>query len=145
MAAEDQLDEMKMDVANLYQEEVFTDRRVGSLLRLTPVTPAGGRDSTREVVFVGQTQILTQAGALPLSFEIPGQNLDEACANFAAAADKAVNDTMERLKELRREAAAGLIVPEGGGFGGGGMGGPGGGLGGPGGPGFPGGGKIQLR
>ena len=139
MAADDQLDDIKMDSQSMYLEEVFTDRRVGSILRLTPVDADGKRDTAKPTVFVGQTQIMTPAGALPLSFEIPGRNLGEAADNFGAEAKKAVEDTMERLKQMRREAASGLIVPEAGA--GAGLGG----LGGLGGPGAPGGGKIQLR
>lgn len=130
--------ELKMDLQGLYMEEVFTDRRVGSILRLTPVDGDGKQDSTREVLYVGQSQIMTPAGTLPLSFEIKAQSLQEAVEKFGDEARKAVDDTMERLKQLRREAASSLIVPEAGG--GGGLAGPGG-LGGPGGPG----GKIQLR
>lgn len=142
MAAEDQLNDIKMDSQSMYLEEVFTDRRVGSILRLTPVDADGRPDTSKPTVFVGQTQIMTPAGALPLSFEIPGKNLGEAADNFGAEAKKAVEETMEKLKQLRREAASGLIVPEAGGGGFGGPGGPGG-FGGMGGPGA--GGKIQLR
>src|SRR5690554_1946828 len=125
--------ELKMELDGLYREEVFTDRRVGSILRLTPVDKDGERDASREVLYVGQSQILTPAGALPLSFEIKAASLEEAVKAFGDEARKAVEDTMEQLKQLRREAASSLIVPEaGGGFGGpGGLGGPGGGLGGP--------------
>jgi hypothetical protein len=141
MAAEDQMSELKMDLKGLYQEEVFTDRRVGSILRLTPVGSEGRRDDSREVVYVGQSQIMTPAGTLPLSFEIDAQSLEDAVDQFGDAARKAVDDTMEQLKQLRREQASSLLVPEAGG--GGGVGGPGG-FGGPGGLGGPG-GKIQLR
>ena len=37
--------DIEMDGANLYQEETFTDRRIGSLLRLTPVTASGASGS----------------------------------------------------------------------------------------------------
>lgn len=139
MAADDHANELKMDSKDLYLEEVFSDRRVGSIMRLTPVTGDGQPDSSRKVLYVGQTQILTPAGALPLSFDIEAESLQEAAEKFGDAANKAVEDTMEKLRQLRREAASGLIIPEsGGGFGGpGGFGDPGGGL--------PGGGKIQLR
>jgi hypothetical protein len=133
MAADDSAKELQMDLKGLYLEEMFTDRRVGSILRLTPVDGEGNRDSSRDIVYVGQSQILTPAGTLPLSFEIAAKTLEEAVNAFGDAARAAVDDTMERLKELRREAASSLIVPEAGG----GFGGPGG-LGGPG-------GKIQLR
>lgn len=106
--------EASMDADSLYQEEVFTDRRVGTLRRLMPVTATGDADPGRDVVWVGQTQVLTPAGAMPLNFEIPGTTLAEAVAGFPAAAQVAVEDTMKQLEEMRREAASSIIVPEGG-------------------------------
>lgn len=112
--------DITMDVANLYHEESFTDRRVGSLQRLTPVTASGSRDDSRPVLFVGQTQVLTPAGALPLSFEIDADTLDQAVARFGDHAQQALASTMRRLEEMRREQASSLIVPGGGGPPGGG-------------------------
>jgi hypothetical protein len=127
--------EAAMDADDLYREEIFTDRRVGTIRRLTPVTRTGEEDGGRAVAWVGQTQVLTPAGAMPLSFEIAAKTLEEAVAGFPDAARLAVEDTMRQIEELRREAASSIIVPEGGA-------GP---LGGPGGPGgLPGGGKIQM-
>jgi hypothetical protein len=103
--------DINMDSAALYREETFTDRRVGSLQRLTPVDRNGNLDSSRPVFYVGQTQILTPAGSLPLSFEIPAQSLDEAVQKFGAQAEQALTSTMRRLEELRREAASSIIVP----------------------------------
>ena len=70
--------EFKLDANDLYTEEVFTDRRVGSIRRLQPVSADGQPDAGRPVLFVGQTQILTPMGALPLTFEIPAGSLGEA-------------------------------------------------------------------
>ncbi len=124
--------DITMDGANLYQEETFTDRRVGTVQRLTPITAEGDRDTARPVLYVGQTQVLTPAGALPLSFELEADSLADAIAKFGDAAQEALGDALKRLDELRREAASSLIVPgSGGGQGSGGFGGPGGGLGGP--------------
>lgn len=100
-----------MDRASLYREETFTDRRVGTLQRLTPVTAAGADDTTRPVLYTGQTQVLTPAGALPLSFEIPATSLDEAVGKFGELAKQALARTMKRLEELRREQASSIIVP----------------------------------
>jgi hypothetical protein len=121
-----------MNAADLYSEEIFTDRRVGTIQRMTPVTAEGVPDPARATLYMGQAQVMTQAGALPLSFEIPAASLAEAVEGFGAAAEKAVAETMRRLQEMRREAAGSIIVPE--------SGGGGGGLG----PGMPGGGKIQI-
>ena len=54
----------------LYREEVVTDRRVGSIRVLTPLRPDGSTDATRPVAYVGEAQLLTPAGVLPLVFEI---------------------------------------------------------------------------
>ena len=106
--------ELKMDADNLYCEELFTDRRVGTIQRLTPVDGSGDRDTSRPVLYIGQTQLMTQAGPLPLSFELSGDSLADAAAGFADAANLAVEDAVKRLEEFRREAASSIIVPEGG-------------------------------
>ncbi|HHQ40726.1 MAG TPA: hypothetical protein ENK20_00340 [Chromatiales bacterium] len=151
MSSQDITEALRMDPDGLYREEVYSDRRAGVIRRLVPVRRDGSDDPGRPVLFVGQAQILTAVGALPISFEIQASSLGEAAEKFAEAAKQAVEDTMKELEELRREAASRIVVPETGagglgGLGGGGLGG--GGLGGPGGPagpgGIPGGGKIQL-
>jgi hypothetical protein len=103
--------DIAMDQTGLYREETFTDRRVGTLQRLTPVTPAGADDATRPVLYIGQTQVLTPAGALPLTFEVPASSLDDAVEKFGELAKQALARTMRRLEELRREQASSIIVP----------------------------------
>lgn len=122
--------EIKMDVSNLYREEVFTDNAVGTLRRMTPVTTAGEPDPTRSEQYIGSTQVLTTAGPLPLSFEIPAESLAEAAAAFGDGAKEAFERTMEELKEMQRQQASSIVVP-----GAGGMDPMGGGMGG---------GKIQM-
>lgn len=125
--------EIEVDPEDLYQEEVFTDRKSGTIRRLTPVNSDGGIDTKREVVYVGQAQLLTPMGAVPLSFEIEADSLEQAARKFAHAAAAAVEETKKELEELRREAASSIVVPRAGdpGYGGGGAG-------------IPGGGKIKL-
>jgi hypothetical protein len=118
--------DIAMEAASLYREETFTDRRVGTLQRLTPVTPSGATDNARPVLYVGQTQVLTPAGALPLSFEVPATSLEDAVAKFGELAKQALARTMRRLEELRREQASSIIVPGGAPPGGVGGGNPGG-------------------
>jgi hypothetical protein len=103
--------DINMDTAALYREETFTDRRVGTVQRLTPIDRSGNPDASRPTLYVGQTQVLTPAGSLPLSFEIPAQSLEEAVQKFGAQAEVALASTMRRLEELRREAASSIIVP----------------------------------
>jgi NAD-dependent deacetylase len=78
--------EIKVDPKSLYLEEIFTDRRVGTIRRLTPVGKDGARDQGRAVLYVGETQVLTPAGALPIAFEIGAGSLEEAAEKFGQLA-----------------------------------------------------------
>jgi hypothetical protein len=131
--------ELRMDTGSLYREEVVTDRRIGSIRVLTPLKPDGSTDPTRPVAYVGEAQLLTPAGVLPLVFEIDATSLSDAIEKFAAGAAGALDRTRREIEQLRREAASQIVVPTGipPGFdprGGGGQGGP-----------PPGGPKIHLR
>jgi hypothetical protein len=123
MNSPDTSTEIKMDASNLYREEVFTDNAVGTLRQLSPVTTGGEPDSTRSLQFLGSTQVLTTAGPLPLSFEIPAESLAEAALGFGDAAKAAFERTMEELKEMQRQQASSIVVPKGGMGSMGGMGG----------------------
>jgi hypothetical protein len=117
--------DIKVDPKALYLEEVFTDRKVGTIRRLTPVTKDGVRDQARPVLYVGETQVLTPAGALPIGFEIGAGSLEEAADKFGQLARDAIERTVKELQEMRRQAASQIVVPQGplppmGGAGGGG-------------------------
>ncbi len=126
---DERLPEIKLDPDDLYREELFTDRRAGTLRRLTPITADGGDDPGRAVSYVGDAQLMTPVGALPLSFEIPAQSLREALEKYPDAARGAMERAIEELKEMRREAASSIVIPE---------------MGSGGGPGGIGGGKIHM-
>lgn len=129
--AESARTDIEVDPNELYKEEVFTDQKAGTIRRLTPVTGDGDVDDSRAVIYVGQAQILTPMGSVPLAFEIDATSLAEAARKFGDAAKVAISDTQKELEELRREAASSIVVPQG----------PGAGIGG---GGLPGGGKIKL-
>jgi hypothetical protein len=112
--ADERNQDPQMDAAGLYREEMFTDRKVGAIRRLTPVTPQGETDSARPVLFIGQAEIMTNMGPVPLSFEIEGKTLDQAIVGFSAAASVAIERTVQQIQEMRRQAASQLVVPQGG-------------------------------
>ena len=120
---------LTMDAAGVYREEVYTDRKVGTIRSLTPVKSDGSPDPGRKPVYVREAQILTPMGAIPVTFEIDAATLDAAVTQYPAAAKEAVERTIKEIQELRRQAASSIVIPQGGGL-------PPGGLGG--------GGKIQL-
>jgi hypothetical protein len=101
-----------MDPASLYREETFTDRRLGMIRVLTPVTKDGATDLARKVVYLGEAQLLTQVGALPLTFEIDARSMAEATEKFADAAKVAVERAVKELQDMRREADSPIIIPD---------------------------------
>jgi hypothetical protein len=112
MASQPDLPDISLDSAGLYQEEVFSDRKAGTIRRMRPVTMEGATDASRPVLFSGQTQLLTPAGVLPLVFEIEAKTLAEAIEKFPAAVKLALNDAIEEAREMRREAASRIVVPD---------------------------------
>jgi hypothetical protein len=77
------------------------------------------------VLYAGETQVLTPAGALPIGFEIAAGSLEDAAEKFGQLAKEAIERTVKELQELRRQAASQIVVPQGplppmGGAGGGG-------------------------
>jgi hypothetical protein len=101
-----------MDSTQIYREETFTDRKVGTIRRLTPVVADGSPDPARAVLFVGQAQVMTPMGAVPISFELDASTLDVAIAKFGDAAEQAVQQTVRELQEMRREQASSLVIPD---------------------------------
>lgn len=103
--------ESKMDATALYREDIITDRKVGTIRRMIPVKPDGGDDTARPTLYVGEAQIMTNAGPLPINFEIEAKDLGEAVGKFGDAAKEAVERTVRELQELRRQQASSIVVP----------------------------------
>ena len=120
------LGDIAVDTQNLYREETFSDLKVASIRRLTPVTIEGQDDPSRPTMFIGETTLMSQRGPLPINCPIEATNLTEACEAFPKAVQDAVERLMEEAREMQRQEANRIVVP--------GQG-PAGGMGGPGGPG----------
>lgn len=104
--------ELKMDPTNLYREEVFSDQRLGSIRQMTPVDTDGQTDASRPVQFIGSAQLMTPAGPLPLNFVIEADTLADAVEAFGDHAQAALDQTMEELKEMRRQQSSSIVVPQ---------------------------------
>ncbi|MCG5030301.1 hypothetical protein MAF45_02365 [Mesosutterella sp. OilRF-GAM-744-9] len=101
----------EMDAGNLFEEKIISDRKVGTIRVLTPVKADGTADASRTPVFMGEVQIMTHMGALPISFEIKAGTLAEAVASYGEAAKQGVEDTLKRLEDLREQAAHRIVTP----------------------------------
>jgi hypothetical protein len=120
-----------MDETSLYREEIYTDRKVGTLRVLLPVKADGAPDTLRRTVYQGEAQLMTNVGPLPISFDIDATSLADAVAKYADATKAGVDRAMRELQEMRRQASSSIVLP------------PAGATLGPGGT-LPGGGKIQM-
>ena len=100
-----------MSAESLYREEIITDRRVGTIRVLSPLKSDGTPDAARPTIYTGEAQIMTNMGALPVSFDIEADNLADAVARYGEAAKDGIERTMRELQEMRRQASSGLIVP----------------------------------
>ena len=105
--------ELKLDPEKLYVEEIFTDRRIGTIRRLTPVTKDGKPDAARAILYVGETQIMTPAGSIPIAFEIDTGSVGDAAEKFGSLAKEAIDRTVRELQELRRQASSSIVIPQG--------------------------------
>ncbi len=106
--------DLRMDPAALFLEEIFTDRRVGTIRRMTPVDGQGAPDHAQPVTYTGETQVVTPVGTLPIAFEIDAASLAEAAEKFGELAQQAIERTMKELQEMRRQAASSIVIPQGG-------------------------------
>jgi hypothetical protein len=123
--------ETAMDATSLYREEIYTDRKIGTLRVLIPVKTDGSPDTARASLFQGEAQLMTNMGPLPISFDIEARTLAEAVEGYAEATKAGIERAMRELQEMRRQASSSIVLP------------PAGASLPPGGP-LGGGGKIQL-
>ncbi|MDQ2961900.1 MAG: hypothetical protein M3R31_01895 [Pseudomonadota bacterium] len=103
--------EARMDAASLYREEIYTDRAAGTLRVMLPVKADGSADAARPTLFIGEAQILTNMGPLPISFEVDAKNLAEAIENYGEAAKVGIERAVRELQELRRQASSSIVLP----------------------------------
>ena len=105
------LGEITVDQDNLYREETFTDLKVASIRRLTPIRPDGSDDTERPVMFVGETTLMSARGPLPINCPIEATTLAEAMDAFPQAVQAAVERLMEEAREMQRQEASRIVVP----------------------------------
>ena len=105
-------DEIQVDADNLYREESFTDLKVASIRRLVPVKADGSPDESREAMFVGQTHVMSTVGPVPVQCPLEAKTLQEAMQQFPDAVKQAVATMVEEAKELRRQEASRIVVPQ---------------------------------
>jgi hypothetical protein len=105
MSADRSADEINFNVDknNLYREESITDLKVASIRRLIPVKADGTEDSTRQAVFIGQTQLMSPEGPLPIQSELAAGTIEEALEAFPNAMQRALGEVVEKIKRMQAQ------------------------------------------
>jgi hypothetical protein len=103
--------EIQVDKENLFREETFSDLKVASIRRLTPVREDGSEDPDRQTMFIGETTLMSQRGPLPVQAPIEASTLAEAFEMFPEAVNAAVEQLIEQAKEMQRQEASRIVVP----------------------------------
>lgn len=106
MADEANIPKIELASGEMYRDEVFSDLRVGSVRRFTPVTDDGETDDNRAVIYHGQTSLQSPAGPIPLNFELEAKSLSEAMQAFSAAAQAEASRVMKEIEEMQRQQQA---------------------------------------
>ncbi len=101
----DQAQEMDftVDKDNLYREESVTDLKVAAIRRLVPIKADGTDDESREVIFVGHTQLMTSEGPVPLQAKLEATSLDDAMNKFPGAMKAAMSEMAERIQQMQQQ------------------------------------------
>jgi hypothetical protein len=103
--------EISVDPDSLYREEIFTDLKVATIRRLTPIRSDGTEDTSRAVMFVGQTTLMSQAGPVPVQCPIEASSLEEAMERFPTAVSQTVERMIEEAREMQRQESSRIVVP----------------------------------
>lgn len=102
---------LSVDRSNLYREELFTDLKVCTIRRLTPVKPDGSADKARKTIYVGQTHLVSPNGPIPVQNVVKAKDLQQAFKNFPEAMKDAMERMIEEAKKIQQQEESRIIVP----------------------------------
>ena len=104
--------DLAVDRQQLYREEVFTDLKVASIRRLTPVKPDGSVDKTRKLLFVGETHLVSPNGPVPIQDLIQAKDLQQAIKKFPETMRAAVDRLVEEAQKMKAQENSRIIKDE---------------------------------
>jgi hypothetical protein len=82
-----------------------------SIRKLVPIRADGSDDPDRDTRFVGETQLMSARGPLPIQCPIEATTLADAIDAFPDAVKIAVDQMIEEARELQRQEASRIVVP----------------------------------
>ncbi|OQY53063.1 MAG: cytoplasmic protein [Desulfobacteraceae bacterium 4572_89] len=104
-----------VDKKNLYREESFTDLKIANIRQLLPVHINGSEDKSREVIFLGSTQLTSPQGPIPIQAQLEANTLEQAMDVFPKAMEAETKKMIEHVKQLqekqKKENNSRIIMP----------------------------------
>ncbi len=98
--------DFRINRSNLYREESFTDLKVGTIKCLNPVKADGSEDKTRKKIFVGNTNVMTPQGPIPIQGMIQAKELQQAIKKFPETMEAAMDRLIEEAKKYQEQQQA---------------------------------------
>lgn len=95
--------DFQVDKKNLYREETFTDLKIASIQKVTPIHPDGSEDTSRDAFYVGSTQLGTPHGPVPIQARLEGATLDQAMDAFPQAMEAETKKVVQQFKKMQAE------------------------------------------
>lgn len=107
-----------VDKKNLYREESITDLKIANIQRLVPVNLDGSEDNTREIVFLGRSQLTTPQGPIPIQAKLEANTLEDAMDQFPKVMENETQKVVESFQrmqqqqeQLKKKEQSRIIVP----------------------------------
>ena len=106
------ISDVKMDAANLYREEAYTDLKTGGIRKLIPINLDGSADASRAAIYSGHTQVMSPHGPVPLQGTIEAKTLEEAVNGFPQAMEDAMSKMVEEAQRQQQAQASKIVTPD---------------------------------
>jgi hypothetical protein len=101
--------QFSIDKQNLYREEYFTDMKLATVRRLTPVKPDGSDDKSRKTLFIGQANLMSEAGPIPISTMISARDIQQAFKKYPEAMLEAMEQLKQEMIKYQQEKESSII------------------------------------
>ena len=104
----------QVDKTNLYREISITDLKIANIRQLIPVNIDGSDDTSRETIFIGNTQLGTPQGPIPMQAVLEATSIEEAMDFFPEAMELETQKVIENFKRMearQKKEKSNIIMP----------------------------------
>jgi hypothetical protein len=106
--------DFQVDKTNLYREVSLTDLKIANIRQLIPVNVDGSDDPSRETIFIGNTQLGTPQGPIPMQAKLEVATIEEAMDKFPQAMELETQKVIENFKRMeaqQKKEKSNIIMP----------------------------------